>query len=38
MAEPTKQQFGDGQDNFGQAAGQAAKAASLKLQMRLARI
>lgn len=27
MAEPTKQQFGDGQDNFGQAAGQAAKAA-----------
>ena len=28
MAEPTKQQFGDGQDNFGQAAGQAAKAAS----------
>ena len=27
MAEPTKQQFGDGQDNFGQAAGQAVKAA-----------
>ena len=27
MAEPTKQEFGDGQDNFGQAAGQAAKVA-----------
>lgn len=27
MSEPTKQQIGDGQDNFGQAAGQMAKAA-----------
>ncbi len=27
MAEPTKQQIGDGQDNYGQAASQAAKAA-----------
>ena len=28
MSEPTKQQIGDGQDNFGQAAGQMAKAAN----------
>ena len=27
MAEPNKQQIGDGADNFGQAAGQMAKAA-----------
>lgn len=27
MAEPQKQQMGDGSDNIGQAAGQAAKAA-----------
>lgn len=27
MAEPEKQQMGDGSDNFGQAAGQMAKAA-----------
>ena len=29
MAEPTKEQFGDGQDNFGQAASKAAEAARL---------
>ena len=34
MSEPAKQQMGDGQDNFGQAAGKAAQAAS-KLQKRL---
>ena len=27
MAEPSKQQIGDGSDNYGQAAGQMAKAA-----------
>ena len=27
MSEPAKQQMGDGQDNFGQAAGKAAQAA-----------
>ena len=27
MSEPAKQQLGDGQDNFGQAAGKAAQAA-----------
>ena len=29
MAEPTKEQFGDGQDNLGQAASKAAEAARL---------
>lgn len=33
MAEPEKDQIGDGQDNFGQAAGKAIQAASKSLMM-----
>ena len=32
MAEPEKQQIGDGSDNYGQAAGQMAKAANDKMK------